>query len=77
VTTPMEQWASGPVTRRWPGGSWVRRNKVLAMLIPVLLAAAVAGIVAGTGGGEDREPAVHRGAARRDQGGQMDNRAGR
>ena len=52
MTTSLEHLASGPGTRRWPGGSWVRRNKVLAMLIPVLLAAAVAGIVAGAGGGK-------------------------
>ncbi len=59
----MEQWASGPGTRRWPGGSWVRRNKVLATLLAVLLAVlvagVVAGVVAGAGGGKtaSRAPA--------------------
>jgi len=46
----VEQWASRPGTRRWPNGSWVRRNKFLATLIPVLLAVLVAGVVAGAGG---------------------------
>ena len=55
MTTPME-WASGPGTRPRPGGSWVRRNKVLATLLAVLLAVLVAGVlagvVAGAGGGK-------------------------
>jgi hypothetical protein len=65
----MEQWATGPGTRQRPGGSWVRRNKVLATLIPVLLAALVAGVVAGVGGGKTASrpsaaalPAVTKGA---------------
>jgi hypothetical protein len=65
----MEQWAAGPGTRQWPGGPWLRRNKVLATLIPVLLAVLVAGIVAGTGGGTTASrpsapalPAVTKGA---------------
>ena len=69
MTAPMEQWASRPGTRRWPGGSWVRRNKVLVTLIPVLLAGLVAGVVAGVGGGKTASrpsapalPAVTKGA---------------
>lgn len=50
MTTPIE-WASGPGTRQRPGGSWVRRNKVLVTLIPVLLTVLVAGVVAGVSGG--------------------------
>ena len=52
MTTPMEQWASGPGTRQWPGVAWVRRNKLLAALIPVLLAALVVGVVLGLSGGK-------------------------
>jgi hypothetical protein len=52
VTAPMEQRAGRPGTRRWPDGSWVRRNKFLATLIPVLLAVLVAGVMIGTGGGK-------------------------
>lgn len=69
VTTSTEQWATGPGTRQWPGRSWVHRNKLLAMLIPVLLAVLVAGVAVGVGGGTTASrpsaaalPAVTKGA---------------
>jgi len=52
VTTPMEQWATKPATRRWPVAPWVRRNKFLVALIPVLLAALVVGVVLSLSGGK-------------------------
>jgi len=48
----MEHRDSRPGTRRWPDRSWVRRNKVLATLIPVLLVVLVASVVAGVGEGK-------------------------
>lgn len=69
MTASLEQPVSWPGTRRWPDGSWVRRNKFLATLIPVLLAVLVAGAVAGAGGRKSAGrrsasvlPAVTRGA---------------
>ncbi|MGD0245246.1 MAG: hypothetical protein ABSB59_33665 [Streptosporangiaceae bacterium] len=64
MTAPVEYRASRPEARRWPGGSWVGQNKVLATLIPVLLAVLLAVLVVGVDGGKtaSRLPAASKSA---------------
>ena len=54
----MEQWATGPATRRRPVAPWVRRNKFLVALIAVLLAALVAGSPLSLSGEDGERPSA-------------------